>query len=203
MGTLLKLLLARLLAPLFAMVLAVALTGCEQHKQFSATDVTGADFGRDFALADSQGKFRHLADFKGKAVVVFFGYTQCPDVCPTTLSTMAQVMGLLGSDANRVQVLFVTVDPERDSAALLAEYVPAFHPSFLGLRGDATATQQTMQEFRVFAQKNPGKAPGQYSVDHTAQNYVFDPQGRLRLIVRHGSAAQPIADDLRRLLAGE
>jgi protein SCO1/2 len=120
-----------------------------------------------------------------------------------TLSTLAQAMRQLGKDADRVQVLFITVDPERDTPALLAEYVPAFYPSFLGLRGDAAATQATMQEFRVFAQKNPGKVPGQYTVDHTAQNYVFDPQGRLRLIVRHGTAAEPIAADLHRLLAGD
>jgi protein SCO1/2 len=179
------------------------LVACDQGSKFAATEVTGADFGRDFALADSDGKLRHLADFKGKLVVVFFGYTQCPDVCPTTLSALAQAMRQLGNDADRVQVLFITVDPERDTPALLAEYVPAFYPSFLGLRGDAAATQKTMQEFRVFAQKNPGKVPGQYTVDHTAQNYVFDPQGRLRLIVRHGTAPDLIVADLRRLLAGQ
>jgi protein SCO1/2 len=192
----------RLLA-MAALYLALSLSACQLGKPFYATDVTGAAFGRDFELTDPAGKLRHLADFKGQVVVLFFGYTQCPDVCPTTLGTMAQVMKLLGDDARRVQVVFVTVDPERDDAALLAQYVPAFHPDFLGLRGDAAATRQAMQEFRVFAQKSPGPNPGQYSVDHSANSYVFDPQGRLRLIVSHGTAAAPIAADLRRLLAGE
>jgi protein SCO1/2 len=194
--------LRKLLHMLAALCLSVLLAACGQGSQFLATDVTGADFGRDFALAGTDGKIRQLADFKGKVVVVFFGYTQCPDVCPTTLGTMAQVMQLLGGDANRVQVLFVSVDPERDSVALLEQYVPAFHPSFLGLRGDAEATRQVLQEFRVFAQKKPGQAEGQYTVDHTAQDYVFDPEGRLRLIVKYGTAAESIAADLRRLLNG-
>ncbi len=191
-----------LLHMLQALCLSVLLAACDQGSQFLAADVTGADFGRDFALAATDGKIRQLSDFKGKAVVVFFGYTQCPDVCPTTLGTMAQVLQLLGSDASRVQVIFVTVDPERDTAALLEQYVPAFHPSFLGLRGDAEATRKVLQEFRVFAQKKPGQANGQYTVDHTAQDYVFDPRGRLRLIVKYGTAADSIAADLRHLLNG-
>jgi protein SCO1/2 len=197
---------AKALNPLlriFLLLVAVALVACEQGRKFSATDVTGADFGRDFALPDASGSVRHLADFKGKVVVVFFGYTQCPDVCPTTLNTMAEVVRLLGRDAGRLQVVFITVDPERDEAALLAQYVPAFHRDFLGLRGDPEATRQVMQEFRVFAEKKPGQSPGQYSVDHTANSYVYDPEGRLRLVIRHGSSAESIAADLRRLLAGE
>jgi protein SCO1/2 len=193
----------RRLRRFLALFLALSLTACQQGKPFNATDVGGADFGREFALSDPDGKIRHLADYKGKVVVIFFGYTQCPDICPTTLSTLAQVMKLLGEDADRVQVVFVTVDPERDSAALLGKYVPAFHPGFLGLRGDADTTRQVMQEFRVFAQKAPGPSPGQYSVDHSTNSYVFDPRGRLRLIVGHGTAAAAIAADLRRLLAGE
>ncbi len=183
-------------------LLALLASACGEPAHFNATDITGADFGRDFVLNDPQGRPRRLADFRGQVVVVFFGYTQCPDVCPTTLSTMARVMGQLGADAGRVQVVFVTVDPERDTPALLATYTPAFHPSFIGLSGDAQATQVAMREFRVYAEKNPGGAPGQYTVDHTAQSYVFDPKGKLRLIIRHGAAVEAIVADLHQLLNG-
>lgn len=171
--------------------------------RFANTDITGVDYGKDFALADHSGKPRRLADFRGKVVSLFFGYTQCPDVCPTTLTTMAQVMKLLGDDAGRVQVAFVTVDPERDSQDLLAQYVPAFHPDFIGLRGDAGATRSIAQDFKVFYQKVPGKTETSYTVDHTAGTYLFDPQGRLRLYVKHGEAAEGIAADIRLLLAGK
>lgn len=168
---------------------------------FKNTDVTGLQYGKDFALTDHNGKMRTLADFKGKAVVVFFGYTQCPDVCPTTMSEMAAVMKELGPLADKVQVLFITVDPERDTPELLAQYVPAFDPRFLGLVGDKAATEKTANEFKVFHQKIPGKEAGSYTVDHTAGSYVFDPQGRIRLFVRHGQGAEPIAHDLKLLLS--
>lgn len=168
---------------------------------FKNTDVTGLDYAKDFALTDHNGKLRTLADFKGKAVVVFFGYTQCPDVCPTTMSEMAAVMQQLGPLADKVQVLFISVDPERDKPELLAQYVPAFDPRFLGLVGDKAATDKVAQEFRVFYQKVPGKEPGSYTMDHTAGSYVFDPQGRIRLFVRHGQGAEPIAHDLKLLLS--
>ena len=142
-----------------------------------------------------------MADYRGKAVALFFGYTQCPDVCPTTLAALAGAMKLLGPDADRVQVLFVTVDPERDTPDLLAKYVPAFDPRFVGLRGDAAATERTAREFNVIYQKVPGSAPDRYTMDHSAGTYLFDPQGRLR--VYEGNAASPevFAHDLRALLA--
>ena len=186
-----------------ALTLVLLVAACGQPAHFNAADVTGAEFGRDFTLTDPAGQVRRLADFKGKVVVIFFGYTQCPDVCPTTLSTMAQVMQRLGPEAAKVQVLFVTVDPDRDTGTLLAAYVPAFHPSFLGLRGDAAATRKVMGEFRVYAEKREGSTPATYTVDHTAQSYVFDPNGKLRLVIRHGSAAETIVADLRQLLAGK
>ncbi|MGV8893567.1 MAG: SCO family protein [Burkholderiaceae bacterium] len=167
---------------------------------FQNTDITGIDYAKDFALTDHNGKARTLADFKGKAVVVFFGYTQCPDVCPTTMAEMASVMQELGPLSDRVQVLFVTIDPERDTQALLAQYVPAFDPRFLGMLGDKAATEKIAKDFRIFYQKVPGKEPGSYTMDHTAGSYVFDPQGRIRLFIRHGQGAAPIVSDLKLLL---
>jgi len=167
---------------------------------FRNTDITGANYGKDFALTDHTGKKRTLADFRGKVVVVFFGYTRCPDVCPTTLADLRLAREQLGEDGKRVQVLFITVDPERDTRQLLASYVPAFDPSFLGLYGDAAATARVAKEFKVFYQKAPGKTPGSYTVDHTSGSYVFDPQGRLRLLVRQGSVPNLVAD-LKTLLS--
>lgn len=185
----------------FRLVLvSFALAGCGgSGPSFKNTDITGADYGKDFALADHAGKARTLADFRGKVVVMFFGYTRCPDVCPTTLAELKAVKEQLGEDGKKLQVLFVTVDPERDTPKLLAEYVPAFDPSFLGLYGDPGAIAKVAKDFRVFYQKAPGKTPGGYTVDHTAGSYVFDPQGRLRLFARHGNAANLIAD-IRTLL---
>jgi protein SCO1/2 len=180
---------------------ALAVAGCgSDAPQFKASDVTGTAFGRDFQLTDHHGKPRTLADFRGKAVVLFFGYTQCPDVCPTTLSELAEAMKRLGPDADRVQVLFVTVDPERDTRELLAQYVPAFHPSFVGLYGDAEATARTAKEFKSIYQRQPGKTPGSYTMDHSAGSFVFDPQGRLRVYVGYGQGADVFAHDLRELL---
>ncbi|MDD5249143.1 MAG: SCO family protein [Rhodocyclaceae bacterium] len=184
-------------------VLAMILSSCGEPAKFNATDITGADWGKDFALIDHNGKPRRLADFKGKAVVLFFGYTQCPDVCPTTLAAMRDTMRLLGADAARVQVLFATLDPSRDTPHLLAQYVPWFDPSFLGLWGDEQTIAATARDFKVYYAKQPGAEPGSYSIDHTAASYVFDPQGRLRLTIRHGEAPERIAADLRQLLAGK
>jgi protein SCO1/2 len=182
------------------LVLVVALAGCGgSGGQFKNVDITGADYGKDFTLVDHTGRTRTLADFRGKAVVMFFGYTHCPDVCPTTMAELKMVKEQLGQDGGRVQVLFVTVDPERDTQQVLAQYVPAFDPGFIGLRGDSAATAKVAKEFKVFYQKVPGSRPDNYSVDHTAGSYVFDPQGRLRLFVRHGNAAD-LASDLRALL---
>jgi len=189
-------------ALVFAVVAACAgLSGCAPDgPKFQASDVTGASFGRDFNLLDTNGKPRTLADYRGKAVVVFFGYTQCPDVCPTTLAELAEVMKKLGPEADRVQVLFVTVDPERDTPDLLSKYVPAFDPRFAGLYGDAAATERVAKEFKIIYQKQPGATPGSYTVDHSAGTYIFDPQGRLRLYVSYGQGPDVFAHDLRELL---
>jgi protein SCO1/2 len=190
-----------LVACVVMLMLAVALAGCDSGRPaFNNTDITGADFARGFELTGHDGKPRSLADFKGKVVTVFFGYTQCPDVCPTTLAEMAEVMKLLGDKADKVQVLFVTVDPERDTPALLAQYVPAFDHRFLGLYGDAEATAKVAKEFKVFYQKVPGSRPDIYTMDHSAGSYVFDTRGRVRLFVKHGQGAEKLAQDLRRLI---
>jgi protein SCO1/2 len=185
-----------------ALAAAAALAACgEGQPSFRSVDVTGADFGRELRLTDHTGRARTLADFKGKVTVVFFGFTQCPDACPTTLAELRAVKEKLGPDGDRLQVLFVTVDPERDTPELLAKYVPAFDPSFLGLYGDAAAIARTAKEFRVFYQKVPGTSPGNYSIDHTVAAYVYDPAGRLRLYVKHGQGADALAHDVRLLLA--
>lgn len=187
-----------------ALSMALGLAGCDKlatkPASFQNTDVTGLPYAQDFALTDHHGKARTLADFKGKVVVMFFGYTQCPDVCPTTMAEMAAVMKELGPQADQVQVLFVTVDPERDTRALLAQYVPAFDQRFVGLYGDAAATAKVAKEFKVFYAKVPGKEPGSYSMDHTAGSYVFDKNGKVRLFLRHGQGAAPIVHDLKQLL---
>lgn len=171
------------------------------QSSFKNTDVTGLEYAKDFSLPDFNGKTRTLADFKGKAVVVFFGYTQCPDVCPTTMVEMANVMKQLGPQADKVQVIFITVDPERDTPELLSKYVPAFDQRFIGLAGDKAATEKVAKDFKVFFQKVPGKEPGSYTMDHTAGSYVFDPQGRIRLFIRHGQGTEPIVHDLKQLLS--
>ncbi|TSA13622.1 MAG: SCO family protein [Betaproteobacteria bacterium] len=184
-----------------AIFLALTVAGCGvSSPQFRNTDVTGADCCRDFQLTDHHGKARTLADFRGKVVVIFFGYTQCPDVCPTTMVELKSAMQQLGADAQRVQVLFVTLDPERDTRELLANYVPAFDPGFLGLYGNLETTAKTAKEFRVFFQKQPGPTPTSYTVDHSAGSYVFDSQGKVRLFVRHGDGGANLVADLRSLL---
>lgn len=187
----------------FVLSLSLLLAGCEQPPAFKSTDISGSEWGKDFSLTDHLGQPRKLADFKGKAVVLFFGYTQCPDVCPTTLSSMREALKLLGSDAGRVQVLFATLDPARDTQELLAQYVPQFDPSFIGLRGDEAATAALAKDFKVFYSKQPGKTPDTYTIDHSTGSYAFDPQGRLRLLLRHGEAPASVAADLKLLLAGK
>jgi len=172
-----------------------------ERPHFVNVDITGADYARDFALTDHTGKPRTLADFKGKVVVLFFGYTQCPDVCPTTMTEMASAMQTLGPEADKVQVLFATIDPARDTPALLAQYVPAFDARFLGLHGDAAATDKAVKEFKVYVNKVTGKAPGSYTFDHTAGTYIFDATGKVRLFVRHGQGPAPVVADIRTLLA--
>jgi protein SCO1/2 len=183
-------------------LLVAALAACNSGATFKSTDITGAEYGRKLDLTDHTGRARHLEDFRGKAVVLFFGYTHCPDVCPTTLAQTAQALKTLGADADKVQVLFVTVDPERDTPQVLAKYVTAFDPRFIGLYGDAEATRRAAKEFKIFYEKGAGGAPGSYSMDHSAQSYVIDPQGRLRLLVRPERIAEDLPADLRTLLAG-
>jgi protein SCO1/2 len=181
---------------------AVLLAGCDSKPAFTNLDITGnTQFGSDFSLPDSSGKVRTLGDFKGKVVVLFFGYTHCPDVCPTTLAELAQTMQKLGDDAKRVQVLMVTVDPARDTPPILTEYVSAFSPSFVALRpADTTQLVKITKDFRVYYAQVPGKAPGDYTMDHTAASYVFDPQGKLRLFARDGQGVDPWVHDLKLLL---
>lgn len=185
---------------------AVALAGCQQQSDapaaFRLTDVTNAPFGKTLALTDHHGKPRTLEDFRGRVVVIFFGFIHCPDACPATLAELAQVAKTLGPDAARMQVLFVTVDPERDTPELLRQYVPSFHPDFLGLYGDAAATAQAAKEFKIFYQKQPQSGGSGYSVDHSAGTYVLDPQGRLRLFAQYGAGATALLHDIRLLLQG-
>lgn len=166
------------------------------------TDLTGATFARQFSLTDHHGQLRSLADFHGKAVILFFGYTACPDVCPTTLTRLAAVMKALGPDAERVQVLFVTLDPERDSLARLKEFVPWFHPAFLGLRCEPEQLKAVSEEFRIFSARKQVDGALGYVIDHSAGAYVYDPAGRLRLYVKDTAGVEEIAADLRQLLGG-
>ncbi|NDP47485.1 MAG: SCO family protein [Sulfuriferula multivorans] len=167
---------------------------------FQATDITGADFARDFKLTDHNGAVRTLADFKGKVVAVFFGYIHCPDVCPTTLSDFSAALKQLGPLAKDVQVIFVTLDPQRDTPDLLKQFVPAFNPGFLGMYTDTEALKQLAHEYKVVYQKTSVKGADDYLIDHSAGTYVYDPQGRLRLLMPYGSSPETIVHDLKILL---
>lgn len=183
-------------------LLCLAVVACSPKPSFKNVDITGATaFGKDFSLVDPDGKTRTLADFKGKVVVMFFGFTQCPDVCPTTLTEMQQVMTLLGPQANKVQMLFVTVDPDRDTAEILKQYVPAFDSRFLGLRpADQAALEKVAKDFKIYYKKVPGSSPGSYTMDHTAGSYAFDPEGHLRLYIKHAQGPETLAHDLKELI---
>ncbi|MEG0821966.1 MAG: SCO family protein [Burkholderiaceae bacterium] len=184
---------------LIALALVALLAACMPQK-FNSVDITGANYARGFSLADHTGTPRTLADYKGKLVVVFFGYAQCPDVCPTTLTEMVEIKRRLGADGDKLQVIFITVDPERDTREVLAQYVPAFDPSFVGLIGSPEQTLATAREFKVFFQKVPGATPTSYTVDHTAGSYVFDREGRVRLFLRYKQDIDSVVADLKRLL---
>ncbi len=186
-----------------------ALTACDPSSKahppkaaFRGVDITGADYARQFALPDQNGQLRTLADFKGKVTVVFFGFTQCPDVCPSTLVELAQIKKALGTDGERVQAVFVSVDPERDTPEILKAYMASFDASFVSLRGTPEQTLATAKEFKVYFAKVPGKTEGAYTMDHTAGSYVFDPQGKVRLFVRYGQGSEALMSDLKALLAG-
>lgn len=181
--------------------LVSSLAGCGDAKpQFKGIDITGAEYAKDFKLTDHNGQSRSLQDFRGKAVVLFFGFAQCPDVCPATLAELSEAKRLLGADGAKVQGLFVTVDPERDTPAVLKAYMANFDPGFLALRGSPEQLAALAKHFKLHYKKVEGKTPGSYTMEHTAASYVYDPQGRVRLYTRYGLGAQPLADDLRLLL---
>ena len=182
-------------------VAAFSMAGCMDGKpQFKGVDITGADYARDFQLTDHNGQPRSMKDFKGKIVVMFFGFTQCPDVCPTSMTELAQVKQLLGKDGDKLQGLFVTVDPERDTPELLKAYMANFDPSFLALRGTPEQLAAMAKDYKVFYKKVEGKTPTSYTMDHSAASYVYDTQGRLRLYTRYGSGAAALASDIQLLL---
>jgi len=186
---------------------AALLAGCDNKPKaaskpfLSAVDITGADYGSKLSLPDQNGKIRTMADFKGKFTVVFFGYTQCPDVCPTTMAELAQVKKSLGKDGDRLQGVFITIDPERDTPELLKAYLTAFDPSFIALRGTLEQTAAAAKDFKVYYAKVPSKSADTYTMDHTAGSYVFDEAGRLRLFTKYGSGAEALAADLKNLIA--
>ena len=179
------------------------LAACSAEKvAFKGIDITGAEYARQLSLSDTSGKPRVLNEFKGKVVVVFFGYTQCPDVCPTTLAEIAEVKSKLGADGDKVQPILVTVDPERDTPEILSTYAASFGRDVVALRGTLEQTRAAAKEFKVFFAKVPGKTEGSYTMDHTAGSYVFDTQGRIRLFIRHGGGVEAMASDLKQLIAG-
>ena len=197
-------------------VMALGLVACDKSGSFAVStsaarkvavsfkgvDITGAEYARQFTLTDQLGAQRSLSDFKGKVVAVFFGYTHCPDVCPTTMAELAAVKKALGADGARLQAVFVTVDPDRDTAAVLKPYMENFDPSFVALRGTAEQTAAVAKEFKVFYAKVPGQTPDNYTVDHTAGTYLFDPEGRVRLFSRNGSGVEAVKSDIQALLSG-
>jgi protein SCO1 len=199
--------LKRLHIGLLMLATAALLAGCDrlpgaaQKASFKAVDITGAEYARELSLTDTDGKARTLADFKGKVTLVFFGYTQCPDVCPTTLAELAAVKRELGKDGDRVQGVFVSVDPQRDTPEVLKAYMASFDPGFVALRGTPEEIKAAARNFKVFYAQVPGKTEGSYTVDHTAGSYVFDAQGKVRLFVRYGSGAEALVHDLKLLLA--
>ena len=191
-----------LAAALAAAAGLVSLTGCsDKAPSFVSVDITGADYARDFSLADHNGQTRSIKDFAGKVVVVFFGYTQCPDVCPTSMSELAEIRKLLGADGARLQGIFITVDPDRDTPEVLKAYMENFDPSFLALRPSSPEQLSALaKDFKAYYKKVDGRTPTSYTMDHSAGSYVFDPQGRIRLFTRYGMGAPALAGDLRQLL---
>ena len=193
---------ASLAACAFTAACGSMLVACTESKpQFKSVDLTGADYGKDFQLTDHNGQPRSLKDFRGNLVVVFFGFTQCPDVCPTSMAELSEAKKLLGADGDKVQGLFITLDPERDTPEVLKAYMANFDPGFLALRGTPDQVAATAKEFKVFFRKVPGQTATSYTLDHSAASFTFDKQGRLRLYTRYGSGAQFLASDLKLLLS--
>jgi protein SCO1 len=187
----------------FVFAFLLCLAACKPAKEstpFVGTDITGAEFGKTLALTDHSGNKRTMSDFKDKAVVLFFGYTHCPDVCPTTMSDLKQTMKLLGDKSDQVQVLFVTVDPARDTQEVLAKFVPSFDKRFIGLWGSLQETEETLKNFKIFYAKVPGKAENDYTIDHGAGMYAFDKKGNIRLYMNYGEKPADIASDIKQLL---
>ena len=169
--------------------------------KFRGVDITGFDYGGEISLRDTGGAKRTLADYRGKVVALYFGYMNCPDVCPTTLAALREAMIQLGADAGRMQVLFVSVDPERDTPPLIEQYVKSFDPRFQGLTGSLEELGTAAKQFKVFFAKSPGKEPGSYSVDHSTQTYLIDTTGRARIFLKHDATPADFAQDIRTLLA--
>ena len=195
---------------IFGLLLVLFLSGCGPDacstpgkSPFQGTDITGADWGKDLRLTDHNGQRRSLADFHGKVVVLFFGFTHCPDVCPTTLGELGATLKRLGPDAGKVQVLFITLDPARDTQAVLSKYVPSFNPSFLGLTGTNEEIAQAAKSFKVFYKEQESSSKAGYTLDHSANTFVIDPQGRLRLLFGYGSGVALLVHDIQALLAGK
>ena len=189
-------------AATLACTAAFALTACKDDKKpaFQGVDVTGADYAKDIPLTDVNGQKRSLKDFSGKVVAVFFGYTQCPDVCPTTLQELLEVKQALGADGDKLQAVFVSLDPERDTPEVLKAYLANFDQSFVGLSGTPEELAAVVKDFKIYFKKVPGKAEGTYTVDHSAGTYLYDPQGRLRIYERYGAGPQVLVQDVRALL---
>jgi protein SCO1/2 len=180
------------------------LGACSDAKPgFTSVDITGVDYAKGFELADHNGNVRHLTDFAGKVVVMFFGYTQCPDVCPTTMTEITEIKKALGKDGDRLQVLFVTVDPERDTPELLKAYMENFDPSFLALRTTPEKLEALTKDYKIYYKKVDGSTPTSYTMDHSAGSYLYDPQGKLRLFTRYGSPREALTKDIQILLAGK
>lgn len=190
------------LSAAFAPLAPLVLTACSKPYVFHGVDITGVPYADGFSLTDFNGKTRTLADFAGKVVVMYFGYTQCPDICPASMQVVAQAMDDLGEKARDVQFLFVTVDPERDTPEILKAYVTHFNPTFLALTGTPAQIALTAKDFKVYYKKVPGKTPGSYTMDHTAGFYVFDPKGKIRLFEREGVSAKDLAQDINALIEG-
>ena len=176
-------------------------TACsEQKPSFASIDLTGADYAKDFELTDHNGQVRHLKDFAGKVVVIFFGYTQCPDVCPTSMAELAEIKKALGKDGERLQALFVTVDPQRDTPEVLKGYMGNFDPTFLALYTTPDKLAELAKDYKVYYKRVEGKTPTSYTMDHSAGSYVYDTKGQLRLFTRYGMGAKALTADIQQLL---